>query len=192
MPLLEKNMQDNIALSIVQAVFYLLNHSKGFDKIQIIKLLYLSDKYHLLHYGRTVTGDNYFAMRHGPVGSITKDVLSFNDRMSKRVIDYFRSLIDEFECNYRSKENNCSFDRLSDSDKEALDFVLKEFGKLNPFQIRDYTHKYPEWKQHDEYLKQNPGGRKKISQRELFNVIDNRLGITKEQAKEALEIFSDC
>ncbi len=38
-------------------------------------------------------------------------------------------------------------DLLSDSDREALDFVAEKFGHLTTLQLVTQTHKYPEWEQ---------------------------------------------
>jgi uncharacterized phage-associated protein len=184
------------ALTVIQAILYLLKSHPVLNKIQIIKLLYLADKQHLVHYGRTVTGDEYWAMRMGPVGSAAKDVLSIDEnrpnKLSGDILVYAKNHLDEFENSYRSKNRKCEFEMLSDSDKQALDFVVSRFGSMGPFELRDYTHKYPEWKKHESFFKDNPGQRKRIPQQELFSVIDVQLGITKEDASKARELFADC
>ena len=57
------------------AIHCLLNVTGGKDKLSIIKLLFLSDKYQLLHIGRTITRNDCVAMRYGPVLSQVLDVL---------------------------------------------------------------------------------------------------------------------
>src|SRR4051812_12877508 len=47
------------------------------DLHSISKLLYWADKWHLEHYGRTVSGDQYIAMKNGPVPSNVYDMLKF-------------------------------------------------------------------------------------------------------------------
>ena len=64
---------------IIEALHYILHKIKIADKIKIIKLIYLADKYHLVRYGRTITNDDYYAMEYGPVGSTVKDVLEFDE-----------------------------------------------------------------------------------------------------------------
>lgn len=39
------------------------------------KLIWLADRYHLRNYGRTITGDRYFAMQRGLVPSDTKNIV---------------------------------------------------------------------------------------------------------------------
>ncbi|KJU85736.1 hypothetical protein MBAV_002070, partial [Candidatus Magnetobacterium bavaricum] len=82
--------------TIIQAVFYILSKIGSTDKLKLIKLIFLADKYHLINYGRTITNDSYLAMEYGPVGSVVKDVLSFNAiSLSKHELDYASTLFEE-------------------------------------------------------------------------------------------------
>ena len=67
---------------IVQVLYHILVKIGPTDKIKLVKLVYLSDKYHLLKYARTITNDSYFAMKLGPVGSTLKDILAFNKNLA--------------------------------------------------------------------------------------------------------------
>src|SRR5262249_13142313 len=61
----------------LEAVVYLA--SKGipdFDKYKVCKLLFLADKYHLVRYGRPITGDRYYAMPYGPAPTTLLTLLS--------------------------------------------------------------------------------------------------------------------
>ncbi len=74
---------------VIQVLHYILKKLGKADKLKLIKLIFLADKYHLLKYGRTITEDDYYAMELGPVASIVKDILSFNDfTLSKAELDY--------------------------------------------------------------------------------------------------------
>ena len=44
--------------------------------LKLIKLLYLLDRATLLAWGRTVTGDHYYSMKHGPVLSEVLDLIT--------------------------------------------------------------------------------------------------------------------
>lgn len=48
------------------------------------------------------------------------------------------------ESPFEAYELGYSFEMLSESDKEALDFVIEKFGRMKQWELRDYTHKYPE------------------------------------------------
>jgi hypothetical protein len=41
---------------------------------------------------------------------------------------------------------------LSTSDREALEFAWRNFGRFGKYTLRDITHHYPEWKRHEQKL----------------------------------------
>jgi len=117
------------------------------------KLLFLADKLHLVRYGRTVTGDRYAALQHGPVPSQTDNLLDALEggihgypeleELSKRVeldrrFEYpriaSRSIADEFV-----------EDQLSESDLEVLNRVVELFGNRSFLELRAITHEAPAW-----------------------------------------------
>ncbi len=183
--------------SIIEAVYYLLKKLGPTDRIKIVKLLYLADKYHLLRYGRTVTTDDYFAMGNGPVGSTVRDVLVLNEiALSPKEYKYASKLlkkIDEYKLAINESEDvQPLFEMLSETDKEALDFVINTFGNKKYGELIEYTHKYPEWKQHKEALESNLTKREPISTEEMLSTLDNdplMEGITKENIELARSIL---
>jgi len=163
--------------TIIESIYYLLMNLGRTDKIKIVKLLYFADKYHLIKYGRTITNDEYWAMPHGPVGSNAKDVLEFNEfTMSKNECDFAKSLIAQVgEKSFKVKRNTnvAVFNFLSETDIEALNFVISNFGQMDTWTIRDYTHKYPEWAQYEDLFEKEETRREKIQIDELISVIKN-------------------
>ena len=58
-----------------QALNYFARKKNGkINKMKAIKLIYLADRYHLRKYGRPVVGDDYWAMKYGPVASSTLNI----------------------------------------------------------------------------------------------------------------------
>lgn len=162
--------------TIIESVSYLLQKLGKTDKVKIIKLLFFADKYHLVKYGRTVTNDDYWAMPHGPVGSNIKDVLEFNNStMSENELRLAKSRFTptafkkSFKVQSSFDANLCNF--LSETDIEALDFVIENFGHMGTWEIRDYSHLYPEWKQYEESFKNGQTRREKLCLNELVSVI---------------------
>ncbi|MCI4626004.1 MAG: SocA family protein [Candidatus Magnetoovum sp. WYHC-5] len=183
------------ALTIIEAIYYILRKIKEADKIKIIKLLYLADKYHAIHYGRTITDDDYYVMEYGPVGLKTTDILSLSTlNLLDKELDYALQLFGPvgkytFKVN-ELQENNFEFDMLSETDIEALDFVIDKFGCRSTLDITEYTHQYPEWQQQKNSLS-NGNGRKKIDTLDLFSLIkDDLLGMPKEHVQESINIFT--
>ena len=160
--------------TIIEAVYYILQKVKKADKIKLVKLIYLADKYHLIRYGRTITNDDYYAMEHGPVGTTVKDVLSLDPfNISSHGYKHASRLIEKIDDNlFGAKANvRVSFDMLSETDREALDFVIEHFGKMRSWKLRDYTHKFPEWYQYEDLFKNNLTKRERIDTKELLSTI---------------------
>ena len=57
----------------VAAAAFLIEKT-GQSLYTLMKMLYLADRLHLSRHGRFIAGDNYTAMRQGPVPSITYDL----------------------------------------------------------------------------------------------------------------------
>lgn len=180
--------------TIIEALYYLLKKLKKADKIKLVKLIYLADKYHLIRYGRTITNDDYYAMEHGPVGATVKDVLSLDQfSLSKNGYKYASTLLKKVDDNHfiASLDAEVTFDMLSESDKEALDFVIDKFGRMGQWKLRDYTHKYPEWYQYEGLFKNKLTRRERIETKELLSTIKNDpLRMPPKHVKESEKILT--
>lgn len=160
--------------TITEALYYLLDKIKKADKIKLVKLMYLADKYHLIRYGRTITNDDYYAMEHGPVGTTVKDVLSLDSfNISSEGVKYASRLIEKLDGDTFCARANAriTLDMLSESDIEALDYVVEHFGKMSSWKLRDYTHKFPEWYQYEDLFKNKLTKRERISTKELLSTL---------------------
>ena len=130
--------------------------NEAMNCMKAYKLVWLADRYHLRQFGRTITGDRYFAMQRGLVPSDTKNIVegecprhisleSFNKtaiQHDKGSFSYrFVSVIDQ--------------DVFSESDREVLDLIWNTFGGLDQWQLSELSHKAPEWKQYESLLKEN-------------------------------------
>lgn len=181
--------------AIIESIYYLLNKVGSATKIKVIKLIYLADKYHLIRYGRTVTGDDYYAMEHGPVGSTVLNVISFNDTsLSKNEYAYASKLFDKIDEKTLKAKPGIQLgelEMLSESDKEALDFVIDKFGRKTEWELRDYAHKYPEWNQHKELFEEKRTKRERLKTEELLSTLPgDPFGVTPEHIEESREILT--
>ncbi len=180
--------------TIIEALHYILKKIKKADKIKLVKLVYLADKYHLIRYGRTITNDDYYAMEHGPVGMTVKDVLSLDPfNLSHNGFKYASKLLSKVDENKFTANTDIrvSFDMLSDSDKEALDFVVEKFGKMGKWKLRDYTHRYPEWLQYEDLFNNKLSKRERISTKELLSTIkDDPLKMPSRLIKESEKVLT--
>lgn len=115
----------------LEALLFICEHLEGTTKHQLSKLLYFADKYHLVKYGRTVTGDKYVKMEFGPVPSQTYDHI----RNSAFIDDIFA--INGYHVSGKRAANT---DELSASDVEALNYALNEFGTMSFGKLTDISH----------------------------------------------------
>ena len=144
---------------ITHALLYLAASSpkSRLEKIKAIKLLYLADRYHLRRYGRPITKDAYVAMTYGPVGTLAKDILEAQPiYVGEEPIEYARAHIDTKGYDYIPKREP-NIQLFSESEKEALDFALENFGKYKWNELIDLTHAFPEWTVHQSELKKSGG-----------------------------------
>ena len=137
----------NNTKKIIQALTYLASkeEDKVMDNMKAYKLLWLADRYHLRHTGRTITGDAYYAMPFGIVPSDAKCVLENAKTKMHNPKGYKeRYLMNKGNHEYMAL---CGADlkEFSDTDQEALDKVYETFGGLDAKQLSDLSHHFPEW-----------------------------------------------
>ncbi|MGH7486262.1 MAG: Panacea domain-containing protein, partial [bacterium] len=102
----------------------------GLDQMKIAKLVFLADRVHLLRYGRTITGDTYVCMEHGPVPSATRDLVNARlaeDPDAEPMQQYFdvRQVRQYPEL---VAKRDPDLEVFSDSDIEVLTEVAEQYG----------------------------------------------------------------
>lgn len=140
---------------ILQALYYIQsrtpnsNYKAKYDIMYLLKMMFFADRYHIRHFGFVASGDTYVAMKYGPVGSATKDILY--KQMPRQANSTEMSLLDDVSV---VSENDVEIakqddDELSKSFIQSLDFALKTYGDRNQLELSAITHDYPEWKKHE-------------------------------------------
>jgi len=179
---------------IIQALCYILGKVNTADKLKLIKLLYLTDKYHIIRYARTVTNDEYWAMDYGLVGSTAKDILGFDPEFLSGEFEYAYKMLKRVDQHCFAQGDYCTneeLDKLSETDIEALDFVAEKFGCFNTDRLIKLTHDYPEWAQYKELFENKMTRRERIEDRELLSVLDNDvLAVSSDHLEESGKILS--
>lgn len=133
--------------------FFAIKSGGEINKMKALKLVFFADRYHIRKYARPITNCEYRAMDFGPVASEVKDIAEFTDFASKISKEYAQDFIEKIgQYTIRSKANLVE-KVFSKSDLEALQFAWEKFGRINEFDLAELTHKYPEWKRHEEALK---------------------------------------
>lgn len=120
------------------------------------KLIWLADRYHLRQYGRTITGDRYYAMQRGLVPSDTKNIVEGENSRHVAVQKYNRTLIQHDKESYSYRfVSEIDRDVFSESDREVLDLIWNTYGMLDQWQLSELSHKAPEWLQYESLLKES-------------------------------------
>lgn len=136
----------------VQAINFFARKNGGkITKLEVLKLIFFADRYHLRKYGRPITNDQYLAMRFGPVASYVKEMAEL-DSLCGTERHYAEAHFKKTRPEYRLKSiAPVDEDVFSDSDIEALNFVWDQFGG-DLDHVVNVTHQYPEWKKHEATL----------------------------------------
>lgn len=136
------------ARKAAQVAAYFISCEAGgrMNILKLVKLIYLADRKSLDLYNFSITGDNFVSMDHGPVNSITFDYINGceldRDGWEEFILDR-----DHYDVGLQ-KENitDKDLDELSRAELKVLRQTWEEFGGMNKFQIRDWTHNNcPEW-----------------------------------------------
>lgn len=140
---------------IIQALAYLADSQpeKMMDNMKAYKLLWLADRYHLRQYGRTITGDSYYAMPFGIVPSDAKCILEGTKTKLKNPKGYSARYVlhaDEHRFKVIAAPDVSVF---SESDQDALDKVLAIYGSYDALQLSELSHQFPEWTFYRDMLK---------------------------------------
>ncbi|HEX3933086.1 MAG TPA: Panacea domain-containing protein, partial [Puia sp.] len=141
-------MRDFNYKKAVQALNLLAQWSGGaLNKMKALKLIWLADRFHLRRYGRPILQYYYVAMENGPVASATRDILQHNKLgVSEDVLKYAENFISENGSYDFKSLNDPNIKVFSKSDVECLKGVFDAYGHLGKYDLRDLTHKFPEWK----------------------------------------------
>jgi hypothetical protein len=96
-----------------------------------------------VQWGRPITFDWYVSMPHGPVLSFTLNKL--NEAVEPGQESYWQQFISERRNNEIVLLNGVPNDQLSPAEQQLLDDIFAEFGSMNQWELRDYSHTLPEW-----------------------------------------------
>ncbi len=149
--------------------FFALKAGGSIDMLRALKLVFLADRYHIRKYGRPITGDTYWAMDYGPVGTLAKDIAERSEYLGTQAVEYSSKYLEPSDVSHRiATKDEMDYDPFSDSDIEALEFVWDKFHRYGPFQLVNITHGYPEWKKFKENLEQPAISREEMDYEDFF------------------------
>lgn len=114
------------------------------SRLRLIKLLYIADRESLAETGAPITGDHAFAMKHGPVLSVTYDLIKGEHIRSPEWSKHFENI----GCYIRLLEDPGT-GHLSKYEIEKLNQVFDRFQSDSDWEVADSTHQFPEWQKND-------------------------------------------
>ena len=126
-------------------------------KTKMMKLMFYADKYHLQAYMRPVFQDVYFKLPHGPVPTLTLNVINSVNEMEnddlQELVDEFLSVVsveEKYAAQYRTtvfSSNGIEFDSrlFSRSELQVLEQVANEFKTITAKAISEKSHAEPEY-----------------------------------------------
>jgi uncharacterized phage-associated protein len=146
------------AEKLLQAlVFFSKNGVRDLTKLKAAKLLYFSDKFHLLRYGRPVIGDAYFCLDFGPVPSASLNIM--NEALgTEEELPAKKPILERLSGMLRVAHDPSSphprFEAVSDVDRavfseteiEALEDTVRQYGSLPASRLVDLTHDDMTWR----------------------------------------------
>ncbi len=167
-----KTIQEFDHKKATQAINFFARKEGGqIDKIKVIKLIWLVDRYHIRKYGRPIVNDVYFAMPYGPVASSVADLAGFNEiqisEEEKKYLDKYLTL-KTFRKHGIFSVKDVDADVFSDSEIEALEKIYQEYGGLKPFDLVELSHEFPEWKKFKTTLESKTTTREVMSYEDFF------------------------
>lgn len=134
----------------IEVILYIANKIPVPTIYYINKLLYFADKAHLQNFGRLICGDEYVAMRNGPVPSHIYDILKdVRDDRPCSLTDHAKHTFEIRNGRDIIPYRQADLDIFSDSDIECLDYSIQEYGKRSFNALKRLSHD-DAWKSADE------------------------------------------
>jgi len=140
------------ARKLGQMAAYFLNRAEGhtMEHVKLMKLMYLADRLAIKRFGFSISDDDFYAMRAGPVLSKTLDLMSDNgDAESQKEWGKWVSAKASYKVSLQKKavavaEND--LDEISDEEIAVMEKIFEAFGNWERSNLIEYTHKLKEWR----------------------------------------------
>lgn len=148
--------------------YFAIQNGGELNKMKGLKLIWLSDRLSVRRYGRTITGDVYYALKNGPVASGTRDILEGNDFLDDSSSKYASEYLEQIDKYNFKSILNVNEKVFSKTDLEILDLVYKYYGQQSHFELSDLSHEFPEWKRYESALEKGISTRCPIHLSDFF------------------------
>lgn len=178
----------NYKKSIQSLNLFAILEGGSINYMKAIKLIWLSDRYFLRNHGKTITGDEYFALKNGPLASCTSDLIKVVN-ISEEELNYRNEFISKNSYSISSlKEFN--YKVFSKKELEILNKIYVSFSSMNWREISDFSHIFPEWQAYESKLMENQNRSYKIDMNLFFDNVIEDSGLF-QNSKEEIEEFKN-
>lgn len=130
--------------AVEAAALLLKRHGEPMKYLGLLKMLYIADRVALAQMEQPITGDHYVSMDYGPVLSGIYDLIK--GRPVDDALPLWSKFISPRENNHISLLGDPGDGELCEEEEEILQQVYDTFGHLDPFEVAEWTHDLPEWK----------------------------------------------
>jgi len=131
---------------ILEGLIWVAQKKPGIDHYHVVKIFFGADKCHLNKYGRPVFGDNYVAMKCGPVPSLTYDMIKRNRRLSPLLlseIDAALTFVPFEKSLCLTAKRPSDLDYFSGTDLDCLEESFRDNSELSFGRLKELTHREP-------------------------------------------------
>jgi len=138
-PVYNERKATQVAASFIKLCGGKLNYMK------LIKLMYLAEREALLNWGRPITYDSYFSLKHGPILSTTLDLINEGKQPDLEYIWFkYISAPNDYEV---ILYEDCPCDDLSEAEESLINLIFQKYGHFGKWELVDLLHSVlPEWK----------------------------------------------
>lgn len=132
-----------------QAAAFLIEQTpqKRMSHLKLMKLLYLAEREALRRFGLPMFGDRPVSMPHGPVLSMTLNLMDGDVESQPDGWESWISDKENHEVALRRQAPREQLDALSDAEAQLLGDIWARFGAMGKWEVRDWTHRHcAEWR----------------------------------------------
>lgn len=129
----------------LESLLYLANKLGCPTIHELLKLRYFADKLHLSKYGWMASGDDYVAMKFGPVATNTYNLIKAargdeSPWIHPRFIELAQGVIELRGNKYVKPLRESKVEMLSPADIECLDEAIKQYGNMRFDERTELSH----------------------------------------------------
>lgn len=175
-----------------QLVNYLVRKfdDSGVSIIKAVKMIFLADVYALRNYGTTVSCDEYFALKNGPMASMIDNILEQDNNLDVEELKYIKTFLardGKTVWDIVKSKKEVDEDYLSKLKKEAIDTVFEKYKNYSEEDLIELTHTYKVWQEHQKKL-ENGSKREEIDLKIIFEN-DGDLSVPDDVLKDAKVLY---